>query len=152
MKKIVSGFILGLAALLFQSAAQAGQGTAEEAMAMVKKAGAYMKANGKDKMIAEVNNLKGQFVDRDLYVTVYDMNMKNLAHGANPRMVGKDMIELRDVDGKSYIKERLELIKAKGKGWQDYKVVNPVSKLIEPKSMYVERFDDLIIGCGIYKP
>jgi cytochrome c len=129
----------------------AEHGTPEEAIAMVKKAMTYLKANGKEKTFAEVNNPKGQFTDRDMYVVVYDMNGKNLAHGANPRMVGKDLIDLKDADGKSFMKERIEIIKTKGKGWQDYKFVNPVSKNIESKSMYIEKFEDMIVGCGIYK-
>lgn len=129
----------------------ADHGSADEAVAMVRKAITYMKANGREKTLAEVNNLKGQFVDRDLYVVIYDLTLRNLAHGANPKMVGKDLIDMRDADGKSFMKERLEIVKTKGKGWQDYKFVNPVTKQIEQKAMYVEKFEDLIVGCGIYK-
>ena len=133
------------------ASANANHGTAEEAVAMVKKAIAFHKANGMEKTIAEVNNLKGQFVDRDLYVVIYNMNGKNIAHGANPRMVGKDLIDLKDGEGKPFMRERIEIIKTKGKGWQDYKFVNPVSKNIEPKSMYIDKVEDVIFGCGIYK-
>lgn len=126
-------------------------GTAADAEAMVKKAIAYVKANGKDKAFAEVGNPKGQFVDRDLYIFVYDLNGKCLAHGANPKMVGKDLGEMKDSDGKSYVKERIEIAKTKGRGWQDYKFTNPVSKKIEPKTAYIEKVDEMIVGCGIYK-
>ncbi|CAN7692236.1 cache domain-containing protein [Pseudoduganella sp. LjRoot289] len=144
---------LGTALLLARAPALAAErGTADEAMAMAKKAIAYLKANGREKAFAEINNHAGQFVDRDLYVVVYDLNGKNLAHGQNPRMIGKDLIDIRDADGKSYMRERVELIKTKGKGWQDYKFLDPLTKKIEPKSMYVEKVDDLIVGCGIYKP
>ncbi|MNR23206.1 Methyl-accepting chemotaxis protein 4 [compost metagenome] len=67
-------------------------------------------------------------------------------------MIGKDLIDIRDGDGKYYMRERIEIIKTKGKGWQDYKFLDPLTKKIEPKSMYIEKFDDLIVGCGIYKP
>jgi signal transduction histidine kinase len=130
----------------------ADQGTPAEAEAMVKKAISYLKANGKDKAFAEVNNTKGQFNDRDLYVFVYDMNGKCLAHGFNSKMIGKDLREMKDADGKSYVKERIEIIKTKGKGWQDYKFTNPVSKKLENKTAYIEKGDDMIFGCGVYKP
>ena len=127
-------------------------GTREEAIALVQKAIASIKANGREKTIAEINNVQGtKFRDRDLYITINDMTAKNLAHGANPRMQGKDLIDLKDADGKAFMRERLELVKTKGKGWQDYKFVNPVSKQIEDKSMYFEKFEDLIINCGVYK-
>jgi cytochrome c len=125
--------------------------TANEAVAMVQKVIAYMKANGKEKTIAEVNNLQGQFRDRDLYVTINDFSANTLAHGANVRMQGKNLIDLRDADGKYFMRERLEILKTKDKGWQDYKFVNPVTKQIEPKSMYFEKYKDVIINCGIYK-
>jgi signal transduction histidine kinase len=132
-------------------AGAADDGTREEAMAMVKKAIDYIKANGNDKSFEEISNLKGQFIDRDLYVVVYDMTGKCLAHGQKKSMVGKDLIDLKDTDGKEYMKERVELMKKQTTAWQDYKFMNPVSKQIEPKSMYIERFGDLIVGCGIYK-
>jgi len=126
-------------------------GTAAEAEAMVKKAIAYIKANDKEKALAEISNPKGKFVDRDLYIFVYDLKGVCVAHGFNQKMVGKDLSGMKDIDGKSYVKERIEIAKTKGHGWQDYKFTDPVSKKIEPKSAYVEKLDDLIIGCGIYK-
>ena len=118
---------------------------------MVKKAIEYIKTNGNEKAFAEFSNPKGGFVDRDLYVVVYDMKAKCLAHGQKKSMVGLDLLDYKDVDGKEYMKERIELMSKQKSAWQDYKFMNPVSKKIEPKSMYVERSGDLIIGCGIYK-
>ena len=129
----------------------ADAGTKEEAVAMVKKAIEYIKPNGKEKAFQDFSHPKGQFVDRDLYLVVYDMNAKCLAHGQKQGMVGKDLIDFKDVDGKEFMKERIELMKKNQTAWQDYKFMNPVSKQIEPKTMYLERFDDLIVGCGVYK-
>ncbi|MFZ6734184.1 cache domain-containing protein [Undibacterium sp. Ji42W] len=140
-------FILGL--MNFPALA-AEHGNANEAKAMVQKAIDAMKKHGVEATVAEINKRDGQYQDRDLYVVVYDMNGKNLAH-LNPKMVGKEMFDLTDVDGKFFIRERIELVKAKGKAWQDYKFVNPKTKQIEPKSMDVEKFESVIVGCGIYK-
>jgi cytochrome c len=153
MKKLVlSGMILlvlfGFAGIV--SAAEK-RGTAAEAEALVKKAIAYMKANGKEAAFAEINNPKGRFTDRDLYIFVYDMNGKCVAHGLNLKMIGKDLVELKDADGKLFVKERIEIAKTTGKGWQDYKFTDPISKAIENKRAYVEKYDDLIVGSGIYK-
>ncbi len=147
---IALGIVLSVLGIGFAHAAPS-QGTASEATAMVDKAVAFLKKSGRDKAFVEISNQKGQFVDRDLYVVVYDLNGKVLAHGANARMIGKDLIELRDSDGKYFVKERVEIAKKAGKGWQDYKFMNPVSHRIEGKSMYIQRFEDLIVGCGIYK-
>ena len=124
---------------------------AAEATAMVKKGVAFIKANGKEKGYAEVSNKGGQFNDRDLYLTVYGMDGVVRAHGANEKMIGKNLIDLKDVDGKAFVKERTELAATKPSFWQDYKFTNPVSKKIEPKSMYCEKLDDAIVCGGIYK-
>lgn len=125
--------------------------TASEATAMVKKGIAYIKANGKEKAYAEISRPNGQFTDRDLYLVVYGLDGTVHAHGANARLIGKNVIDLKDIDGKPYVQERVDLAKSKGTFWQDYKFTNPVSKKIEPKSMYCERLDDTAVCGGIYK-
>lgn len=127
------------------------QATAAEATAMVKKGVAFIKANGKDKAYAEISAKGGQFSDRDLYLVVYGIDGVVLAHGANPKMIGKNLIDLKDIDGKAFVKERVDLAKSKGTFWQDYKFTNPVSKKIEPKSAYCEKLDETVICGGIYK-
>jgi signal transduction histidine kinase len=124
----------------------------EEARALLAKAVAHIKAAGRDKAMADFMVKPGPWNDRDLYITVYDLNGKTLAHGANPRLVGKDNINLQDANGKFHIKERLEIVKAKGKGQQDIAYLNPMTKEIEPKVMFFERLDELIVSCGAYKP
>jgi signal transduction histidine kinase len=126
-------------------------GTASEAVAMVKKVSAFIRANGQAKAFAEINNPRGQFVDRDLYVTVYDMGGTCLAHGFNPKMVGKSMIDLKDPDGKPFIRERSEQARTQKEFWIDYKYINPTTKQIGSKSMYTERVGDLLVSCGVYK-
>jgi signal transduction histidine kinase len=139
------------AALSAGAAWGAEHATAKEAEAMVKKGVGYLKANGKDKAYAEITNKQGQFIDRDLYLVVYQLDGKVLAHGANEKMVGRVLIDLKDADGKEFVRERVELAKTKSSFWQDYKFTNPVSKKIEPKSMYCERVDDSVLCGGIYK-
>jgi signal transduction histidine kinase len=153
MKKAVVLALMGLFLIVSSSFCIAADGaTKEEAVAMVKKAVDYIKANGKDKAFAEfTNNTTGQFKDRDLYVVVYDMNMKCLAHGQKKSMVGKDMLDFKDVDGKEFMKERQKLMQANTTAWQDYKFMNPVTKKIEPKQMYLQKVDDIVVGAGVYK-
>lgn len=129
----------------------AGNATRDDAAAMVKKGVSYIKANGAEKAYAEISNKTGSFVDRDLYLVVYGLDGFVFAHGANPKMIGKNLIDIKDVDGKAFVKERVELAKSKGTFWQEYKFVNPESKLIEPKLMYCERLNETAVCGGIYK-
>jgi signal transduction histidine kinase len=152
-KLAISGALVALIAAVGAGSGYAAPGgaTAKEAETMVKKGVAYVKANGKDKAYAEITNKKGQFIDRDLYLVVYGMDGKVWAHGANEKMVGKVLIDLKDIDGKEFVRERVELAKAKGSFWQDYKFTNPETKKVEPKAMYCERLEETVVCGGIYK-
>jgi cytochrome c len=142
-----------LAALTFISGAAlaADKGSPAEAEALVKKAVAYIKANGPDKAYEEITNGKS-FKDRDLYIFVYDMSGKNLAHGANPKLVGKDLIGLKDPDGKPLVKMLVDMAKDKGQGWTDtVKFRNPTTDKIQTRVNYVERVGEVAVGSGVYK-
>jgi cytochrome c len=140
------------AMLVFAGAAVAADGAGkDDAVAMVKKAVAFVKEQGPEKAYPEFTNKAGKFIDRDLYVVVYQLDGKVLAHGSNEKFVGKDMSEAQDVDGKLYVKERVELAAKQPSFWQDYKFVNPVSKKVEPKQRYCEKLDNTAVCAGIYK-
>ncbi|SHM22086.1 Single Cache domain 2-containing protein [Duganella sacchari] len=135
-------------------AGAAEKGTADEAVAMVKKAGDFLKKNGKEKAYAEFNNPKGQFIQKDLYIFTFSANGDGIetSNGANQKLVGKNVKEMKDADGKFLIKDILAVGMGKeGKGWVDYKWPNPSTGTIDAKRTYVERVDDVVIGCGIYK-
>lgn len=149
LKNIVIAVLLCLFLAVSVFAQQ--RGTPAEAKKMVEEAISYIKANGQEKAFAEFNNPKGKFVDRDLYIMVYDMNGTCLAHGANKDRIGKNYINSKDDAGNYVIKPRVEMAKTKGSGWQDYVFLNPVSKKVEPKTAYFERYGDVIVSCGAYK-
>lgn len=86
-----------------------------------------------------------------MYIYVYDLNGVTAAHGVNPKMVGKNLMDMKDIDQKPMIQEMVKLAKEKGSGWVDFKWPNPVTKVIEQKSGYVERAGDVLVGSGIYK-
>ena len=146
--KVATAIVLASCATL----ATAGEfGTKDEAMALVKKAAAFIKEQGPGNAYPEITNRAGKFVDRDLYVVVYGLDGKVLAHGANQKLVGKEMIDAQDVDGKYFVKERTELARKQSEFWQDYKFVNPTTKKVEPKQMYCQRLDETAVCAGIYK-
>ncbi len=133
------------------SAFSANEPTRDDAVAMVKKGVAFIKANGSEKGYAEISNRSGQFIQGELYLVVYGLDGKCLAHGANAKQIGRELIDLTDVDGKYFIKERVSLVKGKPAGvWQDYKFTNPVSKKIEAKVMYCEKLGETAVCGGVY--
>ena len=147
LKMIV--FLMALAVGGITAAAE--RGTADEAVALVKKVVADMKKYGKDKVIKDIQNQAPDYKDRDLYVSVGTLEGMNLANGNNPKMAGKNIIDMKDADGKFITRERIDIVTKKGSGWQEYKWPDPITKEIQKKSMYVERYEDMTIACGIYK-
>ena len=153
MNKVFTPALIA-AALLAATATWANDNpaTAKEAEAMVKKGVAFIKANGKEKGYAAITDRDNkEFHDRDLYLAVHRLDGTAVAHGTNEKMVGKNFIEMKDIDGKEYIKERVEFAKTKTSFYTDYKFPNPLTKKIEPKTAYCERLDDTVVCGGIYK-
>lgn len=140
----------GLLATCLTLPAMAQKGTKPEAEAMVAKAVAHIKAVGAEKAYADFT-AGGDFKKGDLYVIVYDLTGKNLAHGANSKLVGKDLIGLKDPDGKLLNKMLVDLAKDKGKGWSDeFKFRNPTTNELQRRVVYVQRVGETFVGCGIF--
>jgi len=151
MKKL---FVLVLVGLFLAGTAglSLAAGTQEEAKAMVESAIAFMKANGKEKTLAELNNPKGKFVKGEVYVNAHNLDGTMLAHPINPKLVGTNLLEVPDPDGKFFRKDVMETGKTKpAGGWVDYKYKNPATGKIEQKTSFVKKGGDLIFVCGIYK-
>jgi hypothetical protein len=143
----IAAAVLALAS--FCACAASEYGTLDEAKALVKRAAAYVDKNGREKSFDEFSKSPGPFVDRDLYVVVYDMQGLALAH-PNPKWRGKNMMDIRDQNGRSWVKERTELAQKQSSGLQDTEIFNPVTKKVEPKKVYWERHGDLIFISGAY--
>jgi len=125
----------------------------DEAKGLVLKAYDFYKKNGKDVFMNEVKNPKGQFAKGELYVFLWSWtpHYTCVAHPYNHKLHMMNMNELRDPDGKTFVKDGVELAKSKGEGWFEYKYTNPVTKKIEPKKVYVKKADDFVIVAGVYK-
>lgn len=147
---LAAALVAALTMLGWSSLAATGT-TKDEAVAMVKKAVAAIKAEGPDKAYAEISDPAGKFVDRDLYIVVYGLDGMVLAHGANAKRIGTNQIDDKDPDGKAFVKERVELAATHASFWQTYKFMNPVTNKVEPKEMYCERLDQTVVCGGVYQ-
>jgi signal transduction histidine kinase len=125
--------------------------TTKDAEMMVHRAVGFLKKDGKEKALPVFSDPTGQFRFRDLYVMVYDLDGRCVAHGAKKERIGKLLIDEKDADGKAFVRERIAIVKKAGKGWQEYKFQNPVSKKIEDKVAYCELTDGLVVCSGAYK-
>jgi hypothetical protein len=139
--------MLALVLLLAAPVAAAGQATEEEAKTMALKAADYLKSVGPDKALADFSARDGPWHDRDLYVTVQNNRGVMVANGTNPGLIGRDVLELKDPEGKSF---NHDIQAIRETGWVDFKWQNPVTREIEPKTTFEVRVGNYIIGVGAY--
>jgi len=149
----ILAFLVFAALLTIASPAPAAEfGSKDEAIAMVKRVQAEFKKAGREATFKEVSDKSAkEFHDRDLYPFIYDMSGLCVAHGARPALIGKNLIDLKDQDGKFLIREMVSIARGPGSGWIDYKWPNPLTNKIEDKSSYVEKIGDYFVGVGVYK-
>jgi signal transduction histidine kinase len=120
----------------------------DEAKAMAQRAAAHYRQAGEAAALSDFMKLP-DWRDRDLYVFAVKVDGLMLANAANPVLVGRNLGELRDVDGKQI---QPMLVAIKDAGWVEYRWRNPKTDGIEWKSTYAIRVSDsLIIGVGAYK-
>ena len=148
MKRLLL-LVLFAISVSWSTAFAADMGTPDEAKALAEKAAAFLKTNGAEKAFPTFQAKDGGFQDRDLYVTVADPTGTMLVNGGMPALVGKNLIDLKDVDGKAF--ER-EVVAIKDAGWVEFKWINPMTKAVALKKTYQIRVGDYIVGVGAYAP
>ena len=121
----------------------------EKAVLLVKKAISFYDKNGKEETLRIVT--AGKFMEGKMYVFIYDYSAVMLAHPENKQLIGRNLFNVPDADGKYFRKQIVEDAKVKGSGWVDYKYRNPNTGKVEGKTTYFQNHKGLIFCCGIYK-
>jgi len=147
-----AAIFLVLTALAISAApAQAAEiSSKEQVVAMVHRVQEKFKNDGLEAAVAAVNDKSTpEFHDRDLYPFIYDMQGICLANGARPAVVGRNLISLKDQDGKYLIQEMVAIASGPGSGWLSYKWPSPVTNKIEDRSAYIEKMGAYFVGVGM---
>ncbi len=152
MKKATACLVVAMA-VIFGIAVVSQAAVLDDARALAEKAAAYVKANGREKGIAEIGNPKGQFVKGDLYVVIQDTKGICLANPMNPGMNGVNSLTLKDPTGKLFIQEMISIVNTKGSGWSTYTWTNPATKKVQLKKVWVQKVEgtDLYTLCGVFQ-
>ena len=127
-------------------------GTAAEAKQMVQDALAHIKQVGPETAFQDFSTPGGKWHNKDLYLFCYKLDGTNVCHGANPALIGKNLIDMKTADGQLLIKNFVTLVTTKGSGWVDYQWPHPQTKKTEAKRAFVIKVPDYdyLIGAGIY--
>lgn len=130
------------------------RGTREEAKAMAEAAAAHVKKVGHEQAFKDFTQDKVHWTKKDLFVIAFDQHGTCMANGASDKVVGKNLIEMKDQAGKFVTKAVLAAAQGPGgAGWVDYEMVNPLTRKLEPKSTYAIKtagFDG-VVGVGAYR-
>jgi len=140
-----------VAASLKDAISRFSGGTANEAAQLVEKAAQFYASRGQQAAFEAFNDPYGDFVHRDLYIFVYDMEGTVRAHGGNPKLIGTNLRNAQDANGALFVQDRIRIAQQAGSGWQDYMFQNPETGEVEAKTSFIRRVDDFIFGCGVYK-
>jgi hypothetical protein len=122
--------------------------TPADAKAMAIRAAEYLKAQGPETAFAAFSQKGGRFHDRDLYVFVTHESGTLVAHGVDHDMIGTNVLDLKDSDGKSFVREYLAI---EDRGWVEYKWEHPLTGTVRNKRSYIVRVGDYSVGVGAYQ-
>lgn len=153
MKMFRTLMSLLFAGVVSVSAMAQDHGTRDEAKALANAALAHIKKVGNEQAFKDFTSDKATWTKKDLYVFAIDTKGNTLAHGANEKLVGKNMIELKDQNGKAFFRELTEIVATKGEGWVEYDWAHPVTKKVEGKATYIKRIPgfDGGVAVGVYR-
>ena len=122
----------------------------DDAKSWVQKAVSFYRIHGKEKSLAEFSNPEGLFRQEEMYIFAMTLSGIVVAHGIDQEHIGRDFCEISDYNGKKYFVEVVEIANSEGSGLVEYWWINPSSHHIEPKELYFEKVQDLIICSGVY--
>lgn len=140
-----------IAALAVSASSWAAGATKPEVITQVNAAIAHIKKVGAEQGIKDVNS-QDEWKAKGMNVIVQDFKGVVLASSLNPKLVGKNTLEIKDPSGKEFVKE-FNATAGKGEGWVDYQFINPETKKLEERSMFVKKAVgmDGFVGAAITK-
>jgi cytochrome c len=105
---------------------------------------------GRENTLAEIADSRGRFVLGERYIFALDLNGTMLAHPIEPELTGKDLLDLRDSDGKVFVRRIVLTAKTKGYGFTEYVWRSPGSHDELHKTVFFERVDGMVLCSGFY--
>ena len=112
----------------------------------------FFQEKGPDYSVKAFNALGGPFVKGPLYVFAGSLDGRMLAHPFDKSLLEKNLLEVKDTNGKFLFQEMIEVAKNQGEGWVEYAWPHPGTKEVMQKRTYVRRIpsQDVWLGAGYY--
>ncbi len=143
----ILALFLAAALVLVPMAAMAGG--AKEVKAKTQQAAKYLSGKGQAGL-AEFSDTSSKWAQTP-YIFVYDLKGTIIAHGANAKLVGKNLMGLKDVKGNMFAAEFVAVAKENGRGWVEYWWPKKGSKVPTQKVSYIVRVpnQEMLVGAGL---
>ncbi len=135
--KIVARIASFLFAACLAAGAWANGATRADAQGLAGNALAHIKKVGAEQAVKDFNTA-AEWKTKGINLNVVDMKGVVLASSLNERLIGKNTYESKDPNGKEFVKEFIATAQ-KGEGWVDYMFINPETKKLEERSMFVRK-------------
>ncbi|WP_162683382.1 cache domain-containing protein [Rhodobacteraceae bacterium DSL-40] len=145
--------LLVLSLALLPGASPEPSASRRDVIRMVDRAVEYYQANGLEALVTALEDPENTaFHDRGLYGFIVSDEGQFVAHGANPRLTGKNLIKLKDQNGVYLFREFVETGQTKGRGWVSYLWLNPATRKLQPKVTLVQKLDPgNFVAVGVYQ-
>lgn len=123
----------------------------KRANALLERAARHIEQTG-EKGAADFGR-EAAFVDRDLYVYALRMDGQFLASGGfSAGMVGSNVLDYTDTDGKAFFREMLVKARETGQGRVEYRWYNPADSRGEPKTTLFRKVGEIVVAVGYFSP
>jgi len=120
----------------------------------VNEASKVLLKEGKEAAFARFNSKADKFIFLHSYIFIKTIEGIEVLNPFSPQIVGKNIIDLQDVNGKYFVKEELEILKNQDSCWMDYMWPKPGAEEASPKITFVKKVEvereTLVIGAGYY--
>ena len=119
----------------------------------VKGAVGQIEANG-EAAFKQFHDRTGAFIAKDAYIFVFDPNGVDLVNPGFPSLEGRNLMDLKDTQGKQLVRDMFNVAQTSGSGWVEYMWPKPGESVSTQKSAYVSKAKMggqwVLVGCGVY--
>jgi len=157
-KTLYSGILLFVGMIIFlspriSSSLEPQSEEAKQTMALVDQAASLLQSKDTE-AFTEFRKKDSKWLKDDTYIFVLNINGIQLFQPIKPELEGKNIIDLKDVNGKAFVQETIETAETQGSGWIDYMWPKQGESKPSKKSSYIKKVkvgeETFIVGSGFY--
>jgi len=157
-KTLYSGILLFVGVIILlspkiSSSLEPQSEDAKQTMVLGDQAATLLQSKGTE-AFTEFRKKDSKWLKDDTYIFVVDMNGIQLLHPVLPKLEGKSVINVKDANGKTQVREMIEIAKINGSGWVEYMWPKPGESEPSKKMTYIMKVNvgdkTLIVGSGFY--